>query len=271
MKTRIISGAVILALAIPLILFSSVPYVLNTVIGLLCALSVYEALSSMANKESKLFLPFAVTFALGIPFIPPLNQTYLLGIVLVMVLIAFSLIIFSNNQLNLLNIATALVVSVIIPLFFTCIMYLRRIENSGKFYIWLVFICAWATDTAAYFFGLKFGKHKMSPIISPKKTIEGSIGGTITGVICHIICVVIIAYYYKVNVNYFLIVISGIMAAIIGQIGDLSMSAIKRAFNVKDFGGIIPGHGGILDRFDSVLFIAPFLYVFFTLFPAITV
>jgi phosphatidate cytidylyltransferase len=139
-----------------------------------------------------------------------------------------------------------------IPFLFQHIIYL-----DGDIYIWLVFIIAWGTDTFAYIFGNLFGKNKLCPKLSPNKTIEGSLGG----VLGSIALTVLFAKYFGLTPLWKLILLS-IIGAIIAQIGDLAASKIKRITGIKDFGFIMPGHGGIMDRFDSILFTAPFVYYF---------
>ncbi len=145
------------------------------------------------------------------------------------------------------------------------ILLFRNIPN-GSYLVWLVFIIAWSTDTFAYFTGINFGKHKLSPTISPKKSIEGSIGGVIGSLLS---CTIYGLYLYKFHnihiplLNY---IILGVIGSLIAQFGDLTASLIKRNFDVKDFGNIFPGHGGILDRFDSILFTAPIVYYYIIIF-----
>ena len=137
-----------------------------------------------------------------------------------------------------------------IPFLLQHIIYLR-----DDIHIWLVFLIAWGTDTFAYVFGMLFGRHKLCPNLSPKKTIEGSLGG--------ILGAVGITYMFARYFNlepYFLYLFITFLGSIIAQIGDLTASKIKRITGIKDFGFIMPGHGGILDRFDSILFIAPYTY-----------
>lgn len=138
--------------------------------------------------------------------------------------------------------------------------------------VFLPFLFAWITDSGAYFAGMALGKHKLVPALSPKKTVEGSIGGIILCVICSLLYMYI-ASVYTSNMsyvglwnsgNYLLMIIVSAAASVISQLGDLALSAIKREFNIKDYGNILPGHGGILDRFDSLVFVAPFVYAVFT-------
>jgi phosphatidate cytidylyltransferase len=130
----------------------------------------------------------------------------------------------------------------------------------GKIYVWLIFILAFMTDTCAYFAGYFFGKHKLIPQVSPKKTIEGSIGGILGSTIS---CVVF-GYLFDLNLVHMIII--GSIGSVVAQVGDLFASSIKRYIGIKDYGKLIPGHGGILDRFDSVIFTAPFVYYALKLF-----
>ncbi len=142
-------------------------------------------------------------------------------------------------------------------------IYLVREGRAGAYFVWLVFISAWGSDTGAYFVGRLLGKHKLAPILSPKKTIEGAIGGVlVAGLIALIYGLFLNSAFSVDNVNLVTgCCLTGLVGAVFSQIGDLSASAIKRNTGVKDYGNILPGHGGILDRFDSVLFTAPVVYI----------
>lgn len=130
---------------------------------------------------------------------------------------------------------------------------------NGKFLIWYILIAAWGTDTFAYAVGMRFGKHKLTKI-SPKKSVEGSIGGTIGAVVLALIYTVIVQRYVDLNLSYAFIAIATLALSILSQLGDLSASSIKREMDIKDYGNLIPGHGGMLDRIDSIIFVAPFAY-----------
>ena len=127
--------------------------------------------------------------------------------------------------------------------------------------VWIVFLAAFGNDTFAYFTGVLIGKHKITPKISPKKTLEGAIGGVIGGTIC---CGIFGIFAYKGHIVHCLIM--GFFGAFFGMAGDLIASAFKRRMGIKDYGNIIPGHGGVLDRFDSVILVAPFVYYYILLF-----
>ncbi len=146
--------------------------------------------------------------------------------------------------------------------FMLSFIYLIRVKDMGNYFVWLVLVCSFGTDTFALFAGKAFGRHKLAPEISPNKTIEGSIGGVIgAGVIAFIYGLCVMKFMNVNNVNvavYFTIVC--IFGSVFAQLGDLSASAIKRYTKIKDFGKILPGHGGIIDRFDSMFFTAPVVY-----------
>ena len=133
------------------------------------------------------------------------------------------------------------------------ILYIHDYYSNGRFLYLLIFLGAWITDIFAYFTGVFFGKHKLIEDVSPKKNVEGSIGGVVFCTLFYVGYGAIIAHFFDVNVNLIFLGISGLILSVISQIGDLIMSVIKRHYGVKDFGKIFPGHGGVLDRFDSIL------------------
>ncbi|MBQ7066302.1 MAG: phosphatidate cytidylyltransferase [Lachnospiraceae bacterium] len=140
-------------------------------------------------------------------------------------------------------------------------IYLTRNLEDGIYLVWLIFISSWICDTCAYLVGSAIGKHKMAPVLSPKKSVEGAIGGVAGAVLVGVLYGYVMVHFNLLELNniWMIGVITGI-GAVISQIGDLAASAIKRNFNIKDYGKLIPGHGGIMDRFDSVMFTAPMIY-----------
>lgn len=177
----------------------------------------------------------------------------------VMIIILFSLIVFLHDRYSLNDIALTFFGILYVPFLLSFIVLTRSLEH-GVLFIWIIFL-AWSTDTFAYFSGVFMGKHKLLPAISPKKTIEGSIGGVIGCVAATVLYGVFIRTQISDIPLYHFIVI-GLLNGIISQIGDLGASAIKRFVNIKDYGRIMPGHGGVLDRFDSILFVAPVVYFY---------
>ena len=157
-----------------------------------------------------------------------------------------------NKDINFITVTKIIIIGVYVVFF----MYHMMLMNNSKF-VWLVYIIAFGSDTFAYFSGKLFGKHKLYPKVSPNKTIEGAIGGVIGSTILSLI------YFNYLSINkYFYIIIFSVSASVFSMAGDLMASKIKREYGVKDFGNLLPGHGGIMDRFDSVLFVAPTVYYF---------
>ena len=139
-------------------------------------------------------------------------------------------------------------------------IYQIRITEDGLFSMWLIFLCSWGCDTCAYCVGMLFGKHKLAPVLSPKKSIEGAVGGVVgAAALGTIYGVVVNNFMVMENAPLYFAIICAV-GAVISQFGDLIASGIKRQHNIKDYGKLIPGHGGILDRFDSVIFTAPMIY-----------
>lgn len=151
-----------------------------------------------------------------------------------------------------------------VPFLLVFFTLLRDKQPMGLIYIAYIFTSAWGSDTFAYLIGKKFGKHKLTPI-SPKKTVEGAIGGIVGALLFSLVYTVVINNFMHLSINYLHIAIITSVLAIIGEIGDLAASGIKRYCGIKDFSDLLPGHGGMLDRIDSLLLITPFAYILFGL------
>lgn len=181
---------------------------------------------------------------------------------IILILMAFMFVyVFSFPKYHAGQIMAAFFSVVYAPVMLSCI-YLTRSLEHGIYLVWMIFISSWICDTCAYFAGVTLGKHKLSPKLSPKKSIEGSIGGILGSAVVG----AIFAYFVVdkvVNEQQITLIFAMISAigAIISQVGDLAASGIKRNHNIKDYGKLIPGHGGIMDRFDSVIFTAPIIYL----------
>ena len=172
--------------------------------------------------------------------------------------IAFMQSVFSNIKYNVIDIGITLfgILYVVLNIIF---LPLIHATEFGKILIWYIFFSAWGSDTFAYLIGVKFGKHKLTKI-SPKKSIEGSIGGTVGAIVIALIYTAIVNQYVSLGLSYVFVAIATMVLSILSQLGDLSASSIKREMEIKDYGNLIPGHGGMLDRIDSIIFVAPFAY-----------
>ena len=153
----------------------------------------------------------------------------------------------------------------------SAVVLLRDEGAVSRFLFLIPFVFAWVIDTFAYFSGRLFGKHKLIPAVSPKKTVEGAIGGAVFGAATAVLYGVIVNACFDAIPNYVTLILGGLAIAVVSQIGDLIMSAIKRQYNVKDFGKMLPGHGGLLDRFDSSIAVALLVMIINSYFPLFTV
>lgn len=266
MKTkRIITGIIGLPIVALILIFSN-KYIIDGVFTIIAIFCMHEYLKAFKSK-AKPVKWIAYISCLIISFLHVIPSEYLAKtfsiIVTSTIAILFIKVIISNMKTDVKDIMITFFGMAYIILFLAFLALLYGFEN-GKYLIWYIFISAWGSDTCAYFVGSKFGKHKLSKI-SPKKSIEGCIGGVIGAVIISLIYTFFINKYGSVDISYLWISLITVLLSILSQIGDLSASTIKRTVEIKDFGNIIPGHGGLLDRIDSVLFIAPFAYFLLTI------
>ena len=267
---RFLSGVLGLPIIIALCILGN-KYVIDVAIAVIAIISIHEFLSCVKKKLNPVSW-IGYILAIGIAFIHVIPMKYInsflgLGIVS-LVAILFLHIIITEMKINIVDISiTLLGIAYIIG--FTVFLSLlygleKNGESIGKLYIWYIFAATWGTDIFAYLIGSKFGKHKFNKI-SPKKSIEGCVGGTIGGVLLVVGYTFILNQYFDMSINYLVISFIGLVLSIIGQIGDFAASSIKRYSDIKDFSNLIPGHGGMIDRVDSVIFAAPFAYYLLTL------
>lgn len=257
-KERLISGIILVAAALVLILTGGNVLLLG--LGIVSLIGLYELYNIFQIEKSLLgCIGYIVTIVYYINLQYTLIDDIMLFILIFFILIVVAYVIsfpkYKTEQL-LITFFGFFYVSVML----SCI-YSTRMLSGGAYFVWLIFLCSWGSDTCAYCVGVLFGKHKLAPKLSPKKSVEGAIGGLAGTVILTIIYGLIFYREMNIDKNY-IVVLAGIcgVGAIISMIGDLAASAIKRNYNIKDFGTLIPGHGGILDRFDSVIFTAPVIY-----------
>ena len=263
MKQRIITAIIMLAVFVPVLLFSHT-VVFTIVASAMSVLAVYEMLSCTGQiKHYALSIP-ALIYACSGPIIASTRFANSYGILFAITIIfLFYLLyihVFMTDKIKTKDIALVFMSALYITTAITCIVLLRN-ADFGKYIYLFIFIGACVTDTFAYFGGSLFGKHKLCPKVSPKKTIEGAICGVIFCTISFVLYTVLVSKIENIQPHYVMIAIIGAFISVISQLGDLAASAIKRDFGIKDYGNIFPGHGGILDRFDSILAVAPFLFI----------
>lgn len=262
MEVKRIMSAIIGMPLVVIILVLGNKYIVDITFAIVAAMCLHEYFNGFKNKANPVVWIGYVASALiaFIHIIPTQYITTTLGILIPSAIaILFLQIIITNNKTNIKDVAITFFGICYISLFLMYMPLIHGAEN-GKILIWYVFACAWGTDIFAYIIGRKFGKHKFSEI-SPNKTIEGCIGGILGAVLCSVLCTVIFNNFLGMKFSYLYIVIISVILSIISQIGDFAASSIKRYVGIKDFSDLIPGHGGMLDRIDSLIFIAPFAYM----------
>jgi phosphatidate cytidylyltransferase len=269
MGIRSVSGFVLLVIILAVIFFAPF-WVLPIAMSVLSGLAVHELLYTTRFCVQKRLLVYSVTFSAMIPVWIFFDSPEIVGLagLFVYVLLIFIEGITEAKGITFEKICGVFFASVIIPYFLGSIIRIAGMPG-GRVLIMLPILGAFSSDVFALFVGKLIGKRKLCPDISPNKTVEGSIGGLVFGPLGLCVYAMILGNVYGYTVNYYSIVLYGLAASFAGQIGDLSMSYIKRQYNIKDFGSIIPGHGGILDRFDSVLFAAPMIELLLHIIPAI--
>lgn len=259
MRQRIITG--LIGGSIVLLILISNPTVLSIAVGVISLYALHEMYCAIGiNKNIMLYIA-SLLFAAVAVFVEKISINLVMPIVFIYVVIMFIILLAYHKTIKVADIALSLFMTVYIVYTMSHIVFVRNLPN-GAFNIFLIFVGAFGTDTFAYFTGVFFGKHKLCPEISPKKTVEGAVGGMVGVVICFLVMGGIMQSFFSVRVHYVPLMILGVLCGAFSEIGDLAASVIKRQYNIKDYGNILPGHGGIMDRIDSIIFIAPLVYYF---------
>lgn len=258
---RIISGIILFPLLAILLVFGN-KYLIDIFISIVAIMSIhefYKAFKGIAKpiKWTGYLISVLICFVHLVPaayILPAITLAILFSL-----LVLFTQVVFTNMKTNIKDISISLLGICYIPFFLVFLPLIRDNLENGRILLWYVLFTAWGTDIFAYFIGRKFGKHKFTEI-SPNKSIEGCIGGLFGSILSSIIYTIICNSVWHLNINYLYILGIAIFLSIVSQIGDLAASSIKRYCKIKDFSNLIPGHGGLLDRIDSVIFILPFAY-----------
>lgn len=260
MKTRIITGAVLVVVLAAILL--TPPTILTGAIILISIVGLYEFYKATGMWDKKAVCAVGFIAAIAMPFLRThVHPQYYMLLVYGFMFLLFLSMLIKHKTVSVVDAAMTIFSVIYVPYFLTNLLYIRELSH-GSLLIWLPFVGAFLTDTCAYFAGVFLGRHKLCPNISPKKTVEGSIGGILGCMGSCMLYGLILEKSWSIDVNYINLAILGMIMAIVSQIGDLSASIIKRKFGIKDYGKLFPGHGGILDRLDSVIMIAPVVYLF---------
>lgn len=263
---RVLSGIVLFPIAAAILILGN-KYVVDiaiAVLAVMCLHEFYKAFRTAKKANPISWIGYVIASMLSIIHIIPIDSIIKVISLLLPITLAilFMYVVIKNLKVNIIDIAVTFLGIFYIVVFLMYISIIRENLEHGKLLIWYVFFAAWGTDIFAYIVGKAIGKHHFTEI-SPKKTIEGCIGGTLGAILIAILYNIVCKYVFQVEFNYVYITVITIILSIMSQLGDLAASSVKRYTGIKDFSNLIPGHGGMLDRIDSVIFVAPFAYFLF--------
>ncbi len=262
--TRLISGIILVLCAVVIVPMGGLPlFLLTFIISMIGLFELYRVFG--IEKRSLGLVGYLTTISYYVIVWFSKDEYFTLMIVLsLMALMAFYVITYPTYKIS--TVAKAFM-SVCYAGIMMSYLYQTRVMPDGAYLVWLIFLASWGSDTCAYCAGMLFGKHKMTPVLSPKKTVEGAIGGVLGAALLGFVYATIFRNRFTFVINPGATsAIACSIGALISMVGDLTASGIKRDYSVKDYGTLIPGHGGIMDRFDSLIFTAPAVFFALTFF-----
>lgn len=263
--TRLVSGIILVILAVLFIYSGGI--VLSGVLLVLSLIGSFELLRVFGMEKSPISIgvyfvtvSYYVLITLSRIFDFDHNTSIVVFLILMM-LFYLGIYVFNFKRINGDQVIAGVFIFMYVP-FLLSFIFLTRSLSHGIYTVWLIILTSWGCDTFAYCAGMLFGKHKMSPVLSPKKSVEGAVGGILGAMVLSLIFFYVFKEKIGIDENQILVLtlLAG-LAAFASMIGDLAASAFKRNYKVKDYGRLIPGHGGVLDRFDSVIVTAPIVYI----------
>lgn len=274
MKTRLLSAVIGISLALGLIILGAYfPIVIDISLAAVTIMCIVEGLSAKKlDKKVTILIPCTLFCLLLFLFYS--NKLACMCIVFLYIVALYLAMVFNHEHLVFPDLSFALTITMMCTLGIWTVEYMFDLRRSavGIFYVVISLAIPWFADGGAYFGGSFLGKHKLCPKISPKKTVEGAVSGIIAGTLIPMLAGVIFTQFFfaqGVSVNYVNFAVIAFFGSLISILGDLSFSLIKRSCNIKDYGSLIPGHGGMLDRFDSVIFSAPLIMILDTVLPIV--
>ena len=268
MKTRVIAAAVLLPLLLLIVL--ALPKIFTAILfGLMAALAAYELLHGTSLVKHPRLIAYSMIMAFLVSIWCYFGKEYAVALLGILVFCAalFGEMMASHIKIPFEKIAYCLAAGLLIPFLFTSIVRIHAVKSTGRFFILIPFVLAFLSDTGAYFVGRAFGQHKLAPVISPNKTVEGVIGGVLGAMLGMVLYTLILQLAFGFRVSYPLALLYGVAGSLGAVFGDLCFSVIKRQTGIKDYGNLIPGHGGILDRFDSMMIVGPLTEALLLLLP----
>ena len=262
---RITSGLLGFPLVLIILLIGN-RYIVDIALAIIALLAMNEYFNAVQKVSNPVrWVGYLSCFSIAIIHLVPvesLNMVVTLSVPTIL-LILFAQVIATDMKTSFKDIAYTFLGIFYVVFFMMFVAFIDGMQN-GKILIWYAIIAAWGTDIFAYFIGKHFGKHKFSKV-SPKKSIEGCIAGAVGAILLMLLYTYVANTFWGMNYSYGFIAMIGLILSLIGQIGDFAASSIKRYVDIKDYSNLIPGHGGMLDRIDSLIFLAPFAYALFTL------
>ncbi len=269
MKTRILAGAVLVPILFLVVLVAP-KEVAAVLMGLLQAIASYELLyrTRLVKKPSLVISSSAMAFAIALWSFYGAIHAYFVLMVLAFFLLMFSEMMRDHVKMRFEMLSMCFVGGLVVPYLMSATVRILA-GNTGRYVILIPFLIACCCDAGAYFVGVRFGKHKLAPVVSPNKTIEGALGGIAAGILAMLVYTFILDVPLKFDVSYGAAIVYGVLGCLVGEVGDLCFSVIKRQTGIKDYGNLIPGHGGVLDRFDSILAVAPLIEALLLILPVI--
>lgn len=267
MKTRVITAAALIPALVLLVL--TAPKIFTAIVmGILLVVAVYELLyRTQYIQNVRLILYSAVmAFAVSMWSFYGADHSVFVLLNLAFCALLFMEMMIDHIKVRLEMICLCILAGEIVPYMLTSVVRILS-TAMGRYFVLIPFVIAFMSDAGAYFTGLRFGKHKIAPVLSPHKTLEGLLGGLVFAVVGMLVYAVILALACKLHVNFLLALLYGFAGSAAGAFGDLCFSAIKRQTGIKDYGNLIAGHGGVLDRFDSMVLVAPLVEALLLLLP----
>ena len=257
MLTRIITAAVALAVFVPILYFSSTA-AFPIALAILCAVAVYEMFACTGLKKCYPLFGLSILAGAALPLLARYKPEYMTSVLIFVVVFTLFEGVFGSKKHTVDSVGFVTFETLVTVMGFSLMVIVR--DRQPIQYL-LIFIAAWGTDTFAYFVGRFLGKRKLCPDISPKKTVAGAIGGIVGCMVGFVIFALVCNSFFNCDFSYIVLPLVAIPLSVAGQVGDLAASLVKRRFGIKDYGKLFPGHGGVLDRFDSILPISLFAFI----------